>query len=32
LQTALETGRRAATLSQVFGCALAIDRAPEASR
>lgn len=29
LLAALETGRRAANLSQVFGCALAIDREPE---
>jgi hypothetical protein len=29
LLAALETGRRASNLSQVFGCALAIDRQPE---
>jgi hypothetical protein len=32
LLAALQSGRRAANLSQVFGCALAIDREPEGSR
>jgi hypothetical protein len=32
LQAALETGRRAANLTQLFGCALAIDHPQEAGR